>query len=223
MTGRAGAPCVYRTERSGGRRSGRRAGRDPRIVRAAPKRRTPNSGTIGAMRHEVIGTLDRVTWERSGSLMDVYPPGMYTEHRERIAPRLVSTGRTRHQHNATGGMARVIHGLDLHPVTRSSRRRTSAIQCCRTSAVSELAWHQRQDLHFAFRVPRDSGGDCRSSAQAIGPRTRFAFGGITLFTGTFLPMRRCANSHNGTAPSRCRRGVVARYVVPRSARPGADD
>jgi selenocysteine lyase/cysteine desulfurase len=164
-----------------------------RALFALPENATHlNTGTIGAMPHEVISTLDRVTREWSGSLMDVYPPGMYTEHRQQIArafgvdhDELVIT------HNATEGMARVIHGLDLHA---GDEVVTTTHECY--SVLSNFNLLRNRHGIRLRTVTLPTGYDVTAEEivelfeRAIGPRTRvLAFAGITLFTGTLLPMR----------------------------------
>jgi selenocysteine lyase/cysteine desulfurase len=151
-----------------------------------------NTGTIGAMPHAVISTLDRVTREWSGSLMDVYPPGMYSEHRGRIAAAFgVDQDELVITHNATEGMARVIHGLDLHA---GDEVVTTTHECYSVLSNFNLLRNRHGirlktvTLPSGYHVTAEEIVD--RFADAIGPRTKvLAFAGITLFTGTLLPMR----------------------------------
>jgi enediyne biosynthesis protein CalE9 len=158
-----------------------------------------NTGTVGAMPHAVLDTVDRVTREWTGGLMDVYPPGMYAAHRAAIgqsygvdADEMVIT------HNATEGVARVIHGLDL---AAGDEVVTTTHEC-----YSVLSNFNLLRNRFGIKVKTitpPTGYDVRTEEiveafeAAITPRTKvLAFAGITLFTGTMLPMRRlCELAH----------------------------
>ncbi len=151
-----------------------------------------NTGTIGAMPHEVLDTIDRVTREWSGGLMDVYPPGMYPEHRERIAKAFgVDQDEMVITHNATEGMARVIHGLDLHA---GDEVITTTHECYSVLSNFNLLRNRHGITLKTITLP--SGYHVTAEEivnifeEAITPRTKvLAFAGISLFTGTLLPMR----------------------------------
>lgn len=158
-----------------------------------------NTGTVGAMPHAVLDTVDRVTREWTGGLMDVYPPGMYPEHRAAIArsygvdqDELVIT------HNTTEGMARIIHGLDLH---RGDEVITTTHECYSVLSNFNLLRNRHGIALKTITLP--TGYDVSADdiverfEAAITPRTRvLAFAAITLFTGTMLPVRRlCELAH----------------------------
>nr|WP_232075110.1 aminotransferase class V-fold PLP-dependent enzyme [Phytohabitans suffuscus] len=151
-----------------------------------------NTGTIGAMPYEVLDTMDQVTRAWTGGLMDVYPPGMYTGHRERIARSFgVDQDEMVITHNATEGVARVINGLDLH---EGDEVVTTTHECYSVLSNFNLVRNRHGITVKALTLP--SGYDVRAEEivdlfeRAIGPRTKvLAFAGVTLFTGTLLPIR----------------------------------
>lgn len=158
-----------------------------------------NTGTVGAMPYAVLDTVDRVTREWTGGLMDVYPPGMYPEHRAAIAKAYgVDQDEMVITHNATEGMARVIHGLDLH---RGDEVVTTTHECYSVLSNFNLLRNRHGITVKTITLP--TGFDVRAEdivelfEAAITPRTRvLAFAGITLFTGTMLPMRQvCELAH----------------------------
>lgn len=158
-----------------------------------------NTGTVGAMPYAVLDTVDRVTREWTGGLMDVYPPGMYAQHRAAIAKAYgVDQDEMVITHNATEGMARVIHGLDLH---EGDEVVTTSHECYSVLSNFNLL---RNRHGIAIRtVTLPTGYDVRAEEivdlfeAAITPRTKvIAFAAITLFTGTMLPIRRlCELAH----------------------------
>ncbi|HET6503028.1 MAG TPA: aminotransferase class V-fold PLP-dependent enzyme [Amycolatopsis sp.] len=158
-----------------------------------------NTGTVGAMPYEVLDTVDRVTREWTGGLMDVYPPGMYPEHRAAIARAYgVDQDEMVITHNATEGVARVIHGLDLH---EGDEVVTTTHECYSVLSNFNLLHNRHRITVKTITLP--TGYDVRAEeivelfAAAITPRTRvLAFAAITLFTGTMLPVRRlCELAH----------------------------
>ncbi|MBF6331907.1 aminotransferase class V-fold PLP-dependent enzyme [Nocardia transvalensis] len=158
-----------------------------------------NTGTVGAMPYDVLDTVDRVTREWSGSLMDVYPPGMYSEHRAAIARAYgVDQDEMVITHSTTDGTARVIHGLDLH---EGDEVVTTTHECY--SMLSNFNLLRNRYGITLKTVTLPVGYDVQTEQiidlfeAAITPRTRvLAFSGITLFTGTMLPMRQlCELAH----------------------------
>ena len=158
-----------------------------------------NTGTVGAMPYEVLDTVDRVTREWTGGLMDVYPPGMYPEHRTAIAKAYgVDQDEMVITHNATEGMARVIHGLDLHA---GDEVVTTSHECYSVLSNFNLLRNRHGITIKTIILP--TGYHVRAEQivelfdAAITPRTKvLAFAGITLFTGTMLPMRQlCELAH----------------------------
>lgn len=151
-----------------------------------------NTGTIGAMPHEVLDTVDRVTREWTGGLMDIYPPSMYTEHREAIG-RAFGVGQDEMVicHNATEGMARIVHGLDLH---EGDEVVTTTHECYSVLSNFNLVRNRHGIRMKTVTLP--SGPDVRAEdivalfEDAITERTKvLAFAAVTLFTGTMMPMR----------------------------------
>ncbi|KAA8883771.1 aminotransferase class V-fold PLP-dependent enzyme [Nocardia colli] len=151
-----------------------------------------NSGTVGAMPHAVLDTVDRVTRHWAGGLGDVYPPGMYPDHRAAIAKAYgVDQDEMVITHNATEGVARVIHGLDLHA---GDEVVTTTHECYSVLSNFNLLRNRLGIELTTITLP--TGYDVRAEQiielfeAAITPRTKvLAFAGITLFTGTKLPMR----------------------------------
>ncbi|GAA4447423.1 aminotransferase class V-fold PLP-dependent enzyme [Phytohabitans houttuyneae] len=151
-----------------------------------------NTGTIGAMPYEVLDTMDQVTRAWTGGLMDVYPPGMYTEHRANIARSYgVDQDEIVITHNATEGVARIINGLDLH---EGDEVVTTTHECYSVLSNFNLVRNRHGITVKTITLP--SGYDVRAEEivelfeQAIGPRTKvLAFAGVTLFTGTMMPIR----------------------------------
>lgn len=158
-----------------------------------------NTGTVGAMPHEVLDVNDRVTREWTGGLMNVYPPAMYTEHRANIAKAFgVDQDEMVICHNATEGVARVINGLDL----RSGDEVVTTTHECYSVLSNFNLVRNRHGLTIKTITP-PSGPDVRAEEivelfeQQITPRTKvLAFAGITLFTGTMMPIRQlCELAH----------------------------
>ncbi|TCO59649.1 selenocysteine lyase/cysteine desulfurase [Actinocrispum wychmicini] len=151
-----------------------------------------NTGTVGAMPHDVLDTADRVTREWTGGLMDVYPPGMYPGYRGTIAQAFgVDQDEIVICHNATEGMARVIHGLDLRA---GDEVLTTTHECYSVLSNFNLLRNRHGVVLTTVTLP--TGYDVRAEEivalfeAAITPRTKvLAFAGITLFTGTLLPIR----------------------------------
>ena len=158
-----------------------------------------NTGTVGVLPHAVLDTVDRVTREWTGGLMDVYPPGMYPEHRARIARSYgVDQDEMVITHNATEGVARVIHGLDLH---EGDEVITTTHECYSVLSNFNLLRNRHGITVRTITLP--TGYDVRAEEiidrfdAAITSRTKvLAFAGVTLFTGTLLPMRQlCELAH----------------------------
>jgi enediyne biosynthesis protein CalE9 len=151
-----------------------------------------NTGTVGAMPHEVLDTLDRVTRQFTGGLMDVYRPAMFTEHREAIGRSFgVDEDELVICHNATEGVARIINGLDLH---EGDEVITTSHECYSVLSNFNLL-RNRHGITMKVLTP-PTGWDARAEdivamfEAAITPRTKvLAFAGVTLFTGTQLPIR----------------------------------
>ncbi|WP_328609958.1 aminotransferase class V-fold PLP-dependent enzyme [Amycolatopsis sp. NBC_00345] len=151
-----------------------------------------NTGTVGALPHEVLEVNDRVTREWTGGLMNVYPPGMYTGHRETLARGLgVDQDEIVICHNATEGVSRVINGLDL----RAGDEVIATSHECYSVLSNFNLVRNRHGITLKTITP-PSGWDVRAEEivelfeRAITPRTKvLAFSGITLFTGTLMPIR----------------------------------
>ncbi|WP_262391264.1 aminotransferase class V-fold PLP-dependent enzyme [Nocardiopsis sp. CNR-923] len=151
-----------------------------------------NTGTVGAMPHEVLEVNDRVTREWTGGLMNVYPPAMYTEHRANIARSFgVDQDEMVICHSATEGVARVIHGLDL---AEGDEVLTTTHECY--SVLSNFNLLRNRHGLTVRTVTPPSGPDVRAEEivelfeRRITPRTKvLAFAGVTLFTGTMMPIR----------------------------------
>jgi selenocysteine lyase/cysteine desulfurase len=151
-----------------------------------------NTGTIGVMPHEVLDTQDRVTREWTGGLLDVYPPGMYPEHRAAIGRSFgVDQDEMVISHNATEGMARVIHGLDLHA---GDEVITTSHECYSVLSNFNLVRNRHGSTLKVLTLP--TGYDVTAEQileifeRAITPRTKvLAFFGISLFTGMLMPIR----------------------------------
>ncbi len=152
-----------------------------------------NTGTVGAMPHEVLDTHDRVLREWTGGLMDVYRPTMFTEQREAIGrPYGVDGDEIVISHNATEGIARVIQGLDLHD---GDEVVTTSHECYSVLSNFNLLRNRHGVRVKVLTLP--SGWEATADeivelfAAAITPRTKvLAFAGITLWTGTTMPIRR---------------------------------
>jgi selenocysteine lyase/cysteine desulfurase len=151
-----------------------------------------NTGTIGVMPHEVLDTQDRVTREWTGGLMDVYPPGMYPQHRADIGRAFgVDQDEMVICHNATEGVARIIHGLDLH---EGDEVIATSHECYSVLSNFNLL-RNRHGITLTVLTP-PTGHDVRAEEivtmfeQAITARTKvLAFAAVTLFTGTRMPIR----------------------------------
>ncbi|MEU6038444.1 aminotransferase class V-fold PLP-dependent enzyme [Actinomadura sp. NPDC047616] len=151
-----------------------------------------NTGTVGAMPHEVLDVHERVTREWTGSLRDVYPPTLYPEYRAAIAGDFgVDQDEMVICHNSTEGMARVIAGLDLG---EGDEALTTTHECYSVPSNLNLV-HNRTGLTVRT-ITLPSGPDVRAEdivelfAAAVTPRTRVMFfAAVTLFTGTRMPVR----------------------------------
>lgn len=152
-----------------------------------------NTGTIGAMPHAVLEANDQVTRHWTGGLLDVYAPSMYTEHREVVAAAHgVDEDEIFIGHNATEAVARVLHGLDLHA---GDEVVTTTQECYSVLSNLNLLRNRHGITVTALTLPvgEDASADqiVELFEQAITPQTKvFAFAGITLWTGTQLPIRR---------------------------------
>jgi len=163
-----------------------------RIFALTPGATHLNTGTIGAMPHEVLELHDRVLRDWNGGLMNVYPPGMYTEHRAAIGRSYgVDEDEIVICHNATEGVARIIQGLDLHA---GDEVVTTTHECYSVLSNFNLV-RNRHGITIRTLTP-PTGPDVRAEEilalfeQAITPRTKvLAFAAITLFTGTMMPIR----------------------------------
>lgn len=159
-----------------------------------------NTGTIGAMPHAVLDTNDRVTREWNGSMRDVYPPGMYTEHRAAIGRSFgVDEDEMVICHNATEGVARIIHGLDLHD---GDEVVTTTHECYSVLSNFNLVRNRHGLTIRTITLPTGyhvrAGDILELFERAITPRTKvLAFAAITLFTGTRLPLRRLCELAQG--------------------------
>jgi enediyne biosynthesis protein CalE9 len=151
-----------------------------------------NTGTVGAMPHEVLDTVDRVTRQWTGGLLDVYRPAMFTEYRAAIGRTFgVDEDEMVICHNATEGMARVIHGLDLGP---GDEVVTTTHECY--SVLSNFNLLRNRYGVVVKTVTPPSGHFVRAEEivalveAAITPRTKvLSFAAITLFTGMMFPIR----------------------------------
>ncbi|MEO0971834.1 MAG: aminotransferase class V-fold PLP-dependent enzyme, partial [Pseudomonadota bacterium] len=151
-----------------------------------------NTGTIGIIPHEVLNTNDEVTRAWTGGLMDVYPPGMYTGHREAIGRSYgVDEDEMVISHNATEGIARIIHGLDLH---EGDEVITTSHECYSVLSNFNLLRNRHGIKLTVLTLP--TGYDVRAEdivecfERAINPRVKvLSFAGISLFTGMRLPIR----------------------------------
>ncbi|WP_018806572.1 aminotransferase class V-fold PLP-dependent enzyme [Salinispora arenicola] len=158
-----------------------------------------NTGTVGAMPYEVLDTVDRVTRQWTGGLLDVYRPAMFTEYRAFIGTTFgVDEDEIVICHNATEGVARVIHGLDLRA---SDEVVTTTHECY--SVLSNFNLLRNRHGIVVRTVTPPSGHDVRAEEivdlveSAITPRTKvLSFAAITLFTGTMFPVRQlCELAH----------------------------
>ncbi|MEU7952723.1 aminotransferase class V-fold PLP-dependent enzyme [Micromonospora chalcea] len=163
-----------------------------------------NTGTIGVMPYEVLDVNDRVTREWNGGLRNVYPPGMYPEHRAAIGRAFgVDQDEMVICHNATEGVARVINGLDLH---EGDEVITTSHECYSVLSNFNLLRNRHRITLTVLTPP--VGPDVTAEeivdmfARAITPRTKvLAFAAVTLFTGTRMPVRQLcdlAQQHNLT-------------------------
>ncbi|MDX8034137.1 aminotransferase class V-fold PLP-dependent enzyme [Lentzea sp. BCCO 10_0856] len=151
-----------------------------------------NTGTIGAMPHEVVEVYERVTREWTGSLANIYPPSLYPEYRAQIAADFgVDQDEMVICHNSTEGIARIIAGLDLGP---DDEVLTTTHECFSVLSNFNLA-HNRFGVKVNL-VTLPSGPDVtvedvvHTFEAALTPRTKvMAFAATTLFTGTRMPIR----------------------------------
>lgn len=151
-----------------------------------------NTGTVGAMPHEVLDVYENVTREWTGSLRNIYPPSLYPEYRAIIAADFgVDQDEIAICHNSTEAMSRIIAGLDLGA---GDEVLTTTHECFSVLSNLNLA-HNRHGLTVTQLTP-PSGPDVRAEdlvemfEAAITPRTRaMFFAAVTLFTGTRMPIR----------------------------------
>nr|WP_244994049.1 aminotransferase class V-fold PLP-dependent enzyme [Actinomadura coerulea] len=137
--------------------------------------------------------MDRVTREWTGGLADVYKPSGYYEHRALIGRAFgVDQDEIVICHNATEGVARIIQGLDLH---EGDEVVTTSHECYSVLSNFNLVRNRYGLTIKTLTMP--TGYDVTADEivelfeAAITPRTKvLAFAGITLFTGTMMPMRR---------------------------------
>ncbi|NDU71387.1 aminotransferase class V-fold PLP-dependent enzyme [Actinomadura sp. DSM 109109] len=145
------------------------------------------------MPYDVLDTMDRVTREWTGGLADVYKPSGYYEHRAAIGRAFgVDQDEIVICHNATEGVARIIQGLDLH---EGDEVVTTSHECYSVLSNFNLVRNRYGLTIKTLTMP--TGYDVTADEivelfeAAITPRTKvLAFAGITLFTGTMMPMRR---------------------------------
>lgn len=158
-----------------------------------------NTGTVGAMPYEVLDTVDRVTRQWTGGLLDVYRPAMFTEYRAYIAGTLgVDEDEIAICHNATEGVARVIHGLEL----REGDEVVATTHECYSVLSNFNLLRNRYGIVLRTVTP-PSGYGVRAEEivelveSAITARTKvLSFAAITLFTGTMFPIRQlCELAH----------------------------
>ena len=151
-----------------------------------------NTGTVGAMPGAVLDVHDEVTRAWSGGLLDVYQPTMFGEYRELIGRAYgVDKDEIVISHSATEGVARVIHGLDLHA---GDEVIATSHECYSVLSNFNLL-RNRHGVGLKVLTP-PSGYDVSAEEivavfeRAITPRTRvLAFSAITLWTGTSMPVR----------------------------------
>lgn len=151
-----------------------------------------NTGTVGAMPRAVLDVHDQVTRAWSGGLADVYQPTMFGEYRELIGRAYgVDEDEIVISHSATEGVARVIHGLDLHA---GDEVIATSHECYSVLSNFNLL-RNRYGISLKVLTPPTGYGVSADEIvalfeQAITPRTRvLAFSAITLWTGTTMPAR----------------------------------
>lgn len=151
-----------------------------------------NTGTVGAMPRAVLDVHDEVTRAWSGGLLDVYQPTMFGEYRKLIGRAYgVDKDEIVISHSSTEGVARVIHGLDLHA---GDEVIATSHECYSVLSNFNLL-RNRHGISLKVLTP-PSGYDVSAEEivalfeRAITPRTRvLAFSAITLWTGTTMPVR----------------------------------
>jgi selenocysteine lyase/cysteine desulfurase len=151
-----------------------------------------NTGTVGAMPHDVLDVYEKVTREWTGSLRNIYPPSLFPEYRAAIARDFgVDQDELVICHNSTEAMSRIIAGLDLHA---GDEALTTTHECFSVLSNLNLV-HNRHGLAVKT-ITLPSGYDVQAEKiidlfeRAITPRTKvLLFAAVTLFTGTRMPIR----------------------------------
>lgn len=151
-----------------------------------------NTGTVGAMPHQVLEVYDKLTREWTASLANIYPPSLYPEYRAVIARDFgVDQDEMVVCHNATEGVARIIAGLDLGP---GDEALTTSHECF--SVISNLNLARQRYGVTVKKLTLPTGYDVRAEEildlfeAAITPRTKvMLFAAVTLFGGIKMPMR----------------------------------
>ncbi len=151
-----------------------------------------NTGTVGAPPHEVLDVHERLSREWAGSLGDIYPPTLYPDYRAAIARDFgIDQDELAICHNSTEAMARIVAGLDFG---EGDEVVTTTHECF--SVLSNLNLVRDRYGLTVRQVTPPSGPDVRAEEivelfeAAITPRTKaLFFAGVTLFTGTRMPVR----------------------------------
>jgi enediyne biosynthesis protein CalE9 len=151
-----------------------------------------NTGTVGVMPRAVLDEHDRVTRAWTGGLLDVYQPTQFAEQRELIGRAYgVDVDEIAISHSSTEGVARIIHGLDLHAgdeVIATSQECYSVLSNFNLLRNRNGIALEVLTLPTGYRVSADE--IVALFEEAITPRTRvLAFSAITLWTGTTMPVR----------------------------------
>ena len=151
-----------------------------------------NTGTVGVMPRAVLDVHDEVTRAWTGGLLEVYQPTMFGEYRELIGRAYgVDEDETVISHSATEGVARIIHGLDLHA---GDEVIATSHECYSVLSNFNLL-RNRHGISLKVLTPPSGYGASADEIvalfeRAITPRTRvLAFSAITLWTGTAMPVR----------------------------------
>lgn len=151
-----------------------------------------NTGTVGAMPHDVLEVYESVTREWTGSLRNVYPLTLYTEYREKIAKDFgIDQDELMICHNSTEGMSRILSGLQFD---EGDEAITTTHECFSVLSNVNLI-HNRYGVSVKY-LTMPSGYDVQTEdildifESAITPRTKvMVFAAVTLFTGTKMPIR----------------------------------
>ena len=151
-----------------------------------------NTGTVGVMPHAVLDVQDEVTRAWAGGLLDVYQPTQFVEYRELIGRAYgVDRDEIVISHSSTEGVARIIHGLDLHA---GDEVIATSHECYSVLSNFNLL-RNRNGISLKVLTPPTGYGVTAEQIvarfeEAITPRTRvLAFSAITLWTGTAMPVR----------------------------------